>query len=154
MTFKTVAALTGALALLPSLALAQQSAPPAAGPPDDPRVPHFAMAFEMQRVLKQCRVANTPVTAAQIDQKVSQLATAIGAATAKDVRDEVGKEKVECPKPGEEVEGFKSMLTLVATKSSEEVAKALESDDEPPQGQPGGAAPPPANQPPAGQQRR
>jgi hypothetical protein len=174
MPFKTAAAVSLALALLPSLAFAQQPrapAPQAAPPPqapqgggqtEDVRVPHFAMAFEMTRVMKQCRIANLPVTAAQLDQKVGQLATAIGPAIAKEVRDEVSKEKLECPKPGDEVEGFKSMLTLVATKSSEEVAKALEAD-EPPQGAPGAAPPagdlparnaPPANQPPPAQQRR
>jgi hypothetical protein len=152
MTFKTIAALTGALALVPALAFAQQpqraapaqAAPaqqPPQGAPDDLRVPHFAMAFEMQRVMKQCRIANTPVTAVQLDQKVSQLATAIGPQVAKEVRDEVSKEKLECPKPGEEVEGFKSMLTLVATQSSEEVAKVLQADEEPAPPAPNAPAP-------------
>lgn len=165
MTFKTFAALAGVFVLLPTLASAQsrttspQAAPPPPAPQggaqtDDPRIPHFAMAFEMQRVMKQCRIANLPVQATALDQKVNQLATAIGAQVAKEVRDEVGKEKVECPKAGEETEGFKSMLSLVATKSSEEVAKALEAD-EPPQGAQGGAGAPPAGgPPPAGQQPR
>jgi hypothetical protein len=178
MTFKAAAAFTGALVVLPTLAMAQQpqrSAPLPAAPqpapqqgapqPDDPRVPHFAMAFEMQRVLKQCRIANAPVTAAQLDQKVSQLATAIGPAGAKEIRDEVSKEKLECPKAGEEVEGFKAMLTLVATKSSEEVAKAMEAEEQQQGAPPAGSAPPagnasparnapPASQPPANQPRR
>jgi hypothetical protein len=171
MTFKCFAALAGAFVLLPTLASAQQprpstpqaqaapsqQAPQGGDQPDDPRIPHFAMAFEIQRVMKQCRIANLPVPAATLDQKVNQLATAIGAATAKEVRDEVSKEPVECPKAGEETEGFKSMLTLVATKSSEEVAQALDSDESDNGqggGQGGAGAPPAAGQPPAQQPRQ
>jgi hypothetical protein len=146
MAFKHAAVLGGIAALLSTVSSAQAPAPGAAT--SDPRVPHYAIAFEFQQIMAKCRIANLPVTPAQLQQKIAQLAAAIGPAVAKQVRDEVSGQPVECP-PAAEIQGFKEVLTLVATKSSEEVAKALDAPDQPPPGgAPAGA--PPAGSPPAG----
>lgn len=126
MNIKQVAVLGWALALLPSVAQAQQPELQSG----DFRIAHFAMAVQMQRVLGQCQVGATPVTPAQLNQTIAQLTTQLGP-SANAIRDEINKEPVECPE-ADEMEDFKSILTLVATRSSEEVAKALEDmNDEP-----------------------
>jgi hypothetical protein len=131
MAFKHAAVLGGIAALLSTMSSAQAPGPAN----DDPRVPHYAIAFEFQQIMAKCRIANLPVTPAELQQKVAQLATAIGPAVAKQVRDEISGQPVECP-PAAEIEGFKAVLTLVATKSSEEVAKALDAPDQAPPGGP------------------